>query len=83
MGRYTDWVLPYLHQQAAEAQKLPGHGTDDKLKRIATVASLWQAYSDRLNGQQASLQPFIITMVTGEHVVSQQVFDNAVELTVT
>jgi hypothetical protein len=82
LARYTDWVLPYLEKQADEARKFAGTGTDEKLKTMATVTSLFEAHTPRLAAISLT-PPYVITRATAEQVVSQTVFDSTVELTVT
>ena len=45
MHRYTDWVLPYLANESEKAQKyMNAVGTEEKLKTIASVSSLFEVY---------------------------------------
>ena len=42
MNRYTDWIMPYLQKQSEDARKYSGNGTEDKLKTIAKVYSMFE-----------------------------------------
>lgn len=83
LGRYTDWILPYLTKQRDDALKYSaGSGTQEKLQTIATVNELFEAYEQRVIQAKGDEKFYIVTEVLSEEIVSQNVFDEAIELTI-
>jgi hypothetical protein len=71
MGRYTDWVLPYLAKQKEDSLKFSsGSGSQEKLQTIANIQQMFESYEQILNELKNNEKLYIVTSVESEEIAS-------------
>lgn len=77
--RFLDWVLPYLADETVKAKKYSGIGTEDKLKKISNIEEQFTIYQSLLPDTP---KPYLINSVSQEQLVSEQIFEDTVQVKV-
>lgn len=77
-SRYTDWVLPYLNSQRADAQKyINATGTEEKIQKINKIQKMFETYQESVKQIE---NPFVIIEAVGEKLLKEIQVDENIKI---